>query len=166
MDASSSTRDGSDRVRDRRRPDDLEPEPRRTAARQREAHTTPLEGSGLVGDADEQPQGAAYAVDHANVVRRGRKKHIFVVAVGEGSRANSRNRIVQISGPDELVAGGSFGEGRADFTFVGFAQLEAALKGLATELCAASVKLTKEVDADGDGAVRRSRGRLDVHRRT
>ena len=71
-----------------------------------------------------------------------------MVGVGGGlGEQGSRQRIIDISGPDELWPNGSFADGKADFTFVGFTQLEAALKGLATDLCASSVKITKEVDA-------------------
>ena len=116
-----------------------------------EPFTSGLEGTGQVVHADAQPQGASNAIDHANVVRSA-GKHIFVVAVGEGFSSRSRDRIIAISGPDELGAGGSFANGRADFTFVGFNALAAALRALATDLCASSVKVTKEVDADRDGA--------------
>ena len=109
----------------------------------------PTEGSGIVNDVDKQAQGVSNAIDHANVVRRA-GTHIFVVAVGQGFSENSKPRIQAISGNDPLGPGG-FGDGKADFSYIGFDLLAQSLKKLATDFCASSVKVTKEVDSDLDG---------------
>ncbi len=93
------------------------------------------EGTGLVTDANSQPQGVSNAIDHANVIRSA-GKHIFVVAVGQGfAQPCSKTRIEQISGPDALGPAG-FASGTADHSFIGFDVLAAALRKLATDFCA------------------------------
>ena len=78
--------------------------------------------------------------------------HVFAVGVGAAvTRPTSARRLTAISGFDQFP-GVDFS--KADYTLVeNFDNLEAALRAIATELCQASVTVTKVVD-EGDGKYR------------
>ncbi len=91
-----------------------------------------------------------FAIQHANAVKA-QGSHMFAVGVGAAlGNANSEARLQKISGPDKYpTPTADFAQG--DYTLVqDFANLEAALKDIATSLCKSSVTITKQVD-EGDG---------------
>jgi uncharacterized repeat protein (TIGR01451 family) len=91
------------------------------------------------------------AVPQANLVKEVDGSHIFALGVGSAvNNADSKTRLTQVSGPDEFPTPEADFR-RADFTVVAqFAQLEEALREIVTELCKASVSVTKLVN-QGDG---------------
>ncbi len=88
------------------------------------------------------------AAEEADIVK-GQGSHVFAIGVGAAvTKPSSARRLTAISGFDQFP-GTSFSE--ADYTLVkDFADLAAALRKIATELCEASVTVTKVVD-EGDG---------------
>jgi uncharacterized repeat protein (TIGR01451 family) len=91
------------------------------------------------------------AANHADAVKT-QGSHMFVVGVGAAlQNAQSENRLRVISG-DQKYPSPQSSFGQADYTLVSnFSSLQASLRDIATQLCASSVTVTKEVDADGPG---------------
>jgi uncharacterized repeat protein (TIGR01451 family) len=88
----------------------------------------------------------------ANLVK-GQGSHVFALGVGAAvTKSSSASRLIAVSGYDEFP-GTDFS--RADYTLVkDFDDLAAALRQIATQLCQASVTITKTVDkGDGKGFV-------------
>ena len=100
------------------------------------------------------PEGEAYALQKAATqadLVKSQGSHIFAIGVGAAvTTPSSAARLTAISGPHQYP---DTAFGSADYTLVtDFADLEASLRQIATELCQASVTLTKQVDeADGNG---------------
>jgi uncharacterized repeat protein (TIGR01451 family) len=111
------------------------------------AHDNPP-GSPITGLTEGDVSAMRPAADEADVVK-GQGSHVFAVGVGAAvTKPTSARRLTAISGFDQLPPT-SFSD--ADYTLVeNFDDLAAALRKVATELCQASVTVTKVVD-EGDG---------------
>ncbi len=91
------------------------------------------------------------AVPNANAIK-GQGSHILAIAVGAGlSSTASLNRIIAVSGPNVFSGSGTFNITTDDvYRVPDFADLEAALRQAAFQLCAPSVTVRKYVDLTPD----------------
>ena len=91
------------------------------------------------------------AVEAVNLVRAV-GTHVLGVGVGNAfTSAASENRLKLITGPQKYT-GGALDLKTTDYTLVtNFADLKAALRAIAVELCGNSLTITKKLDTDGDG---------------
>ena len=91
------------------------------------------------------------AVEGVNLVRAA-GTHVLGVGVGNAfTSAASEKRLKLITGPQKYT-GGTLDLKTTDYTLVtNFADLKAALRAVAVELCGNSLTITKKLDADGDG---------------
>jgi len=109
--------------------------------------TGDIQSSQVTVNAASNPNSLSYAVVHADEVK-GQGSHILVVGVGNGlQNAASMQRLEDISGPDVFTGSpDTFDVQNDDVTLVAdFADLEAALRDIAFQLCGSSVTVTKRV---------------------
>ena len=111
------------------------------------------ESGGVATNQASNPQSLWRAMEEANAVKA-QGSHLLVVGVGNGlNNAASQQRLRDISGDDEFT--GSPDELDIEIDDVArvtdFADLEAALRQVAFDLCAPSLTFTKLADDDGDG---------------
>ncbi len=94
------------------------------------------------------------AVPNANALKA-QGSHILTVAVGNGLNSQaSLDRIIAVSGPDVFSGTGAFNISTHDvYRVPNFADLAAALRAAAFQLCAPSVNIRKQVDENPDPAV-------------
>ena len=108
-------------------------------------------GGVVTGLVEGEVEALRRATAQADLVK-GQGSHVFALGVGAAvTKPTSERRLTAVSGFDQYP-GTEFA--KADYTLVqDFADLGKALRRIATELCEASVTVTKVVD-EGDGAYR------------
>ncbi len=113
---------------------------------------------GVVTNASSSGLALTNAITAANSVKT-QGSHILAVGVGAAlDNSTSRNRLVQVSGPDVATTTAQFNISTTDvFAVSDFSNLAATLREVVTQLCRSSVTVTKQVD-DGNGYVNAGAG--------
>ena len=95
--------------------------------------------------------GATPAISNANALKAD-GSHILAIGVGAAlQNAQSRQRLISVSGPDVFSGIGTFDIATDDvYLEPNFAELEDALRDAAFQLCAPSVNIRKLYDATPD----------------